>query len=1157
MDFRILGPLEVRDRDRTISLPGGRQRALLALLILNVNEAVSIDRLVDELWGGHAPATARKVIQNHVSQLRRVLDGALLVTQGSGYALRVEPGSVDVERFEELLAEGRDALGAGAVENAAETLREALALWRGSPLADFAYEPFAQSEIARLEERRLVALEERIDADLALGRHADVVGELEVLVSEHPLRERLRRQLMLALYRSDRQAEALDSYQAARNALVEELGIDPGRELRALHQAILQQDPGLDWSDAQEHAVESARGAFVGREPELASLADGLADAFAGHGRLFLLVGEPGIGKSRLAEELIGLARDRDARILVGRCWEAGGAPAYWPWVQSLRSYVEQSDPDALRSQLGPGAAELAQIVPELRGLFPEVPVPSVEDEGARFRLFDATTRFLKAAAVLRPLVIVLDDMHAADEPSLLLLRFLTAELGGSRILVVGTYRDVDPTVRDPLASTLAELAREPVTRRIDLGGLTEGDVARFIELTTLTTPPAEVAAAIHAETQGNALFVGEVVRLLAAEGRLADLDGGALWKPGIPQGVREVILRRLRRLSDDCVHVLTLASVLGREFGLSPLSGLTERPVAELLELLDEAVAARVLNTLPEARGRLRFAHALIRETLYDQLTVLQRVQLHKQAGEALEALYAADPAPHFAELAHHFFEAAPGGDQERAVSYATRAGEHAVALLAYEEGARFYRLALEGLELSQPVDPERRCELLLGLGDALARAGSTPEAKETFLAAADLARKSGLREHLARAALGYGGSFLFARAGPDRTLVPLLEEALTALRGKQSVLRVRVLARLAGALRDQPSLEPRSSLSREAVEIARALGDEDALAYALVSLFMATWTPDAERLLGIAEEIRRLADATGDAERALQARWLAYIASLTLSETGRVAAMMEEHRVLAETLKQPALQWYSAVMRSVWALFRGHFSEAEQLAEAALELGGRSQAWDAGFSYRTLLFVLRREQGRLEEVQELIHRSVDEYTGYRLFRCLDALIACELGREAYARRVLDELAADDFAALPPDGEWLFCLCVLAEVAAKLADDGRAAVLHGLLSPYGRLNALAAGEVALGSVARYLGILATTTRRYDEAASHFDEALELNARMGARPWLAHTQCDYALMLLERGEAEDDERAREFLASARTLSHEIGSQALVARIPTA
>ena len=530
MDFRILGPLEVLDEGRPIALGGSRQRALLALLLVHANETLTTDRLIDELWGEHPPAKAAKTVQMQLSRLRKALAGeagsgsaGVVVTRERGYELVLDPERLDAQRFERLVAEGRSELAADRPERAVAALERALSLWRGAPLAELAYEPFAQREIARLDDLRATALEALIEAKLALGGHAEVVGQLEALIGEYPYRERLRAQLMLALYRSDRQADALQAYQDARGTLVGELGIEPGERLRELERAILAQDPELHLAAeepaAGESAVETARGALVGRERELAELVGGLDNAFAGRGGLFLLVGEPGIGKSRLAEELIAQARARGARVLVGRCWEAGGAPAYWPWVQSLRPYLRDTDADSLRSQLRGGAADLARLFPELRDLLADLPpAPQLESEGARFRLFDSMTAFLKSAAARRPLVLVLDDLHAADEPSLLLLQFVARALGESRLLIVGAYRDVDPTLSDPLTTTLAELAREPVTRTLTLAGLGEADVARFIELAAPGSSAAELGPAVHAETEGNPLFVGEIVRLLAAE---------------------------------------------------------------------------------------------------------------------------------------------------------------------------------------------------------------------------------------------------------------------------------------------------------------------------------------------------------------------------------------------------------------------------------------------------------------------------------------------------------------------------------------------------------------------------------------------------------------------------------------------------------------
>ena len=525
MEFGILGPLEVRDGDQVVRLGIRQQRALLALLLLNANETLPRDRLVDALWGEEPPRTAVKALQGHVSTLRSLLEpdrasgsaGRVLITRGDGYELKVDDGQLDVGRFHALHRDGRSALECGRPDAASALLREALALWRGAPLAEFAYEAFAQGDIARLEELRLSALEDRIDADLACGRHADLVGELQVLAKEYPLRERIRGQLMLGLYRAGRQAEALAVYRASRAILVDELGIEPGPALRELHEAILRQDPGLIIADPRGRTVGAP---FVGREAELAALVAGLDDSFAGRGRLFLLVGEPGIGKSRVADELLAIARDRGAGVLVGRAWEAGGAPAYWPWVQALRGFVGESEPAALRPQLGDRAADLTQLLPELGALFPEIEAPfAPESDGARFRLFQAVSSFLIAAASDRPLVMVLDDLHAADEPSLLLLRFVTRQLAEGRLLVLCAFRNVDPTLSHSLSSTLAELAREPSTSRIELDGLGERDVAEYIHSATGTEPAAQLVRAVHAEADGNPLFVGELVHLLEEQG--------------------------------------------------------------------------------------------------------------------------------------------------------------------------------------------------------------------------------------------------------------------------------------------------------------------------------------------------------------------------------------------------------------------------------------------------------------------------------------------------------------------------------------------------------------------------------------------------------------------------------------------------------------
>jgi DNA-binding SARP family transcriptional activator len=1173
VEFRVLGPLEVRDNGEALALGGPKQRSLLAILLVNLNEVVSSDRLIDELWGAEAPETAANALQVHVSQIRKVLEPErksgesprVLVTRSPGYLIQVEAEQLDLGRFHHLAAEGRDALAAGDPETAARALREALELWRGPPLAEFAYADFAQREISRLEELRLGVLEDRIQADLECGRHAEVIGQLEAFAAEEPLRERPRAQLMLALYRSGRQAEALDAYRDARRALVDELGIEPSRELRGLEAAILEQDPALDLpptapeppppaaATGEEQADAARSESFVGRQRELGEFRAALAGAFAGRMSLLLIAGEPGIGKSRLADEWTSLGEARGAKVLWGRCWEAGGAPAYWPWVQALRTYIRDGDENRIRGELEPHAADIAQMLPELNELFPDLPpAPSLYPECARFRLFDSTTSFLREVATTQPIVLVLDDLHAADKPSLLLLEFLARSLREAHLVVVGAYRDTEPRTED-LTGAVAEVRREPVTRAVRLGGLDVHEVARVIELTARTPPSDELASAIHRETEGNPLFVGELVRLLASEGRL-DEAARKTSALSIPQGVREVIDHRLRRLSDNCKDVLSVASVLGREFRLDALGRVSKHGDEELLDLLDEAQAARVVVDLPTGRGGLRFSHALIRDSLYGDLGSSERVRLHRRALEALEDLYHGALEPHLAELAYHSLEAAPGGDVDKAMEYAKRAGDQAASVLAYEEAARLYEMGLEALGLKSVGDESTRCELLLALGDAQARGGDMPTAKETFAAAADLARGLEAPEQLARAALAYGGWFVWFRAGEDRRLIPLLEDALRAL-PEPGPLRARLLARLAGALRDHPDADRRASLSREAVEIARGLGDPATLAYALEGTYAALcWPRETGAWRAMSREMTQLASETGDLERGYFGHLNAFGASMVRGDVRGAEAELEAMARLGGELRQPAQHWALTIAQGMLALFRGQLEEAERLLGQAGQVGSGAQGLDATFYYVMNLqtWALRREQGRLAEIDESLASFVNEFPNFIeypnfIFRSVLISLHAELGHEDVARTELDQLI-DSYPALEVGTEWFFGVGLLAEVCASLGVHDHAAPLYEALLPYADFNVLAHPEASLGSASRHLGLLAATMCRWDDAVGHFERALETNARMGATLWIAHTQHDHARMLLARDAPGDRERARELLSSALEEYRELGME---------
>jgi DNA-binding SARP family transcriptional activator len=1157
VEFRVLGPLEVVENGRPIRLGSRKQRALLALLLLRAGMVVSRDRLIDDLWHGEPPAAAETTLRSHISRLRSALGASRLLSRAPGYTLVVAAEEVDAAHCERLLAEGRDALAQGRAGEAAERLRSALALWRGSALADVAYEPFAQGEIARLEELRLAVLEERVEADLALARHASLVGELEGLVAEHPLRERLRGQLMLALYRSGRQADALDSYQQARRVLTEELGLEPSEALKDLQRGILAHDPSLQAPSPPEpesvpipDVGAPGPGTFVGRGRELQALYLGLDEARAGDGRVFLVSGEPGIGKSRLVEQLARRARERGAEILVGRCWEAGGAPPYWPWVQALRTFVQGRDPELLRNQLGRGAPDLAQILPELNELYGDLPAtPSGDPEGARFRLFEATSSFLRAASLTQPVVLFLDDLHAADVPSLLLLQFLAGALTDARLLVIGAYRDVDPSLRDPLAETVVDLRRQRVTRSLPLVGLSEADVRGYVSSATGVEPSTDVVRALHRATDGNPLFVGEVVRLLTTEEALESITDTESWRRTVPEGVREVIRRRLRHLSDNCRLMLLLAAVVGREFDLAVLERVSDVTGDQLFELLDEAAEERVVTDLPGQPGRMRFAHALIRDTLYDELTPGRRLQLHRRVGDAVEELYADNLEPHLAELAHHFYESARPAVAEKALSYARRAADRSLKLLAYEEAARLITIALGVLDTMKPQDEALRCELLLALGDAHARGGDMSRSKDAYREAGRLAESLRLGDELGRAALGYGGRLTWDASRDDKGLRPLLERALATLPDEDSPLRVRLLARLAGGpLRDSVAdAQRRRSLGLQALEMARRIGDPSTLAYALIGYTNSHLSPDDSfELIALAKELIDVAVEAGDIERVVEGHQAHFECAIELGDLASAHADLDAMTSLAEELRQPAQEWLVGAYQTFMALLEGRFEDAERLIGETRSLGARPQSWTAEATYGLQMYALRRDRGRLQEVESLVRRAAKENPTYPIWRCVLANMLAELGSTAEARAELDALAPDGFGAIPFDEEWVVSLCVLSETASRLGEQDHAVTLYALLLPYADRVAISYSEISLGSVSRLLGILASTSGHYDDASRHFEDALATNERICARPALARAQEDYARLLLRRGEAGDAERAGSLLESARTAYRELG-----------
>jgi tetratricopeptide (TPR) repeat protein len=582
----------------------------------------------------------------------------------------------------------------------------------------------------------------------------------------------------------------------------------------------------------------------------------------------------------------------------------------------------------------------------------------------------------------------------------------------------------------------------------------------------------------------------------------------------------------------------------MGREFGLDALTELTELSPDELIDLLNEAMAERVLDDVPGAPGRVRFGHALIRDTLYDGLTAARRMQVHKEVGEALEAVYSSDPDPHLAELAQHFVAAAPIGVKNKAIEYARRAGDRAALQLAFEEATRHYEIALTLVD-----DQLARCELLLALGDARARAGDTQAAKQAFREAAELAEHGGLVQHLARAALRYGGRFAWARGSTDPALLPLLERALSAIDDPDSPTRVRLLARLAASARDEPLRDRRVALAEEALAIARRSGDPLTLVAAVEGHWIAVEAPDLYLRgdgLPVADEVISLGEQLGDKEKVFAGHDHRLHAVWVLADRAGIDVELQVLAALADELRQPAQHWAVGTGQTMLALMEGRLEEAEQLISNTLAVGERAESWNAVVSQRLALFVLRRAQGRLAELEDAIRRSIHEYPSLLRFRCALAHLYGELERDGDARATFEALLSRDLAREHVDAEWLFAVCMLADPCARLGDHEAAGKLYSMLLPYEPLYAMAPVEAAFGSAARALGVLATILRRFGDAERHFDAAIETERRMRARPWLAHAQHDLAAMLVARDEAGDRGRARALIDDAAATYRELG-----------
>jgi DNA-binding SARP family transcriptional activator len=751
----VLGPFEIVRDGRPLDLGGPKPRALLSRLVADLGRVVSVDRLVDDLWGEAPPPGALTSLQAYVSRLRRVLEpdavprerSRVLVTSAPGYRLDLPPGTVDATRFAELAARGHAALEDGRPADAAALLDDAMALWRGEAWDGFAGESFTAAEVTRLDELRTAALEDRLTAAVELGER-DAVARLESAVAAHPTRERLWQLLMIALYRGGRQGDALHAYQRARSALDQLLGVDPGVGLRELESQVLTQSLAEGHlAVAQPPTVvagpEPVSGTVVGRDAELTALRAAVARSAAGVGSTVLVAGEPGIGKTRLLRALAEEVTGPGGAVGWGGGVEGEQAPAFWPWTRALRRLLVDAAPgtlDAVRQSL----AELGQLDPvfaELAGV--AVPPPLADPELARVRAFRAVIRVFEHLAVEAPVLLVLDDMQWADSPSVQLLTTAAHELDSARVVLVAAFRPEE--VGAALGDARAAITRLPGAEVIDLAGLTRPAVAALARTAVGRDVDDAVVTTLIERTSGNPLFVTELARLLQQE---KVLDAESARRVPVPSGVRDVIARRLARLPEQSRTLLHLAAVVGRTFDVAMLEAVADVHGDDLLDRIEVAVALGVVVEAPAGVGDFSFSHDLVRDTLYSSLSGARRTRLHARVAEALEAMGVAEGrgAGGPFELARHLEAAAGVLPPARVVDGVIAAADAAVAQLDLDRAQVLMARALARLA-DVPVGAEhdqRELALHLRLGNllSLTRGYAAPEVGEHFARAATLLR-------------------------------------------------------------------------------------------------------------------------------------------------------------------------------------------------------------------------------------------------------------------------------------------------------------------------------------------------------------------------------------------------------------------------------
>jgi predicted ATPase len=918
-------------------------------------------------------------------------------------------------------------------------------------------------------------------------------------------------------------------------------------------------DSDLRWAVANRDLV------FVGREPELGTFEAELARSRNGSRRLLLLRGEPGIGKTRLAAEGSLLADASGGLVLYGRCDRDSPTP-YQPFVEALRYYTrslsakESERCSALQSPM------LRRFVPGLTVV--ESSQLSADPESERVRLFDAVDRWLSDAASVRPVVLVLDDLHWADPPTIQMLRWILRSPDPASLLVVGSYRDTDLDPTKPLADAVVDWQRNLECTAISLYGLTRPDLAELASAVSCESVAAEggLVEFLQEQTSGNPLFAHHLLRHLEETGRLKeeagaqpDFSSGTATPslPGAPPGVSDLVTQRLAHLGPVTTALLTVGAVVGPEFDLGVVLEANGLPEDESLVALDEAIFARLIDEVHDAPDRYTFAHALVRQVLYDQLATSRRLRIHHRVALALEARCAnglASWTTHLPELAHHFHEAGIIADPGTTTVYLCRAGDQAMDQVAYEMAAFWYQKGLSVLGRADSANAGKEAELLVALGTAQTRAGNVAEGKASFVEAAALARRCERADLLAACALGYGGPLAQGADIEDPEAVKLLEAALAAVGDGDRRARALLLARLAQSLYYADSTDRRAALSDEAIDLASSIGDGAVLAECLTSGLWALYRVDrVEEWLAIAARISDLAESADNRELQLKAAQCRLSILWEIADVDAARETARTQKRLAEELRQPQYLRLVAVNEALDDMVSGRFDEAEGAARRALAMTRSRGKREAAWVYGAQIFAIRWLQGRLEEQLPYLEQAVEREPWRAVWRSSLCWAAVESGSPERAGEHLSVLIGQVRDGLEPNLHWWGTIVGVVTSVVGSGDERVANELYEMLLKYEDHNCTLGQAAVYGAAAHYLGLLAATAGRPEDAERHLRAALARHDYMASPPLVALTLEALGSLLLTLRRPGDAAAAVTALEDALTTATDLGMRRVADR----